>query len=130
MVETGWDTSWGKDETDLEMGYGILDVIQFPYINRGIVKAMKLRISEIEYQENRRNLILDSMKIPMIAILASFMLSTISLVLTVKISCSFAGYVILMVMLVMIAFSVICVYKYIRFSISMGPIDKKEIVAL
>ncbi len=120
LVETGWDTTLWKDESVLEMGKGILNAIQSSNINKGVVRALKERIVEIEYQEKSRNNIQESMKIPMLAILVSFMLSTISLVLTVKISCSIAGFVIVMVMLAMIAFSVISVYKYINFVIILG----------
>ncbi len=119
LVETGWNTMLWKDEIVLEMGKGILNAIKLPDVDKGIVRALKERIVEIEYQEKRRIDILKSMKTPMLAILISFMLSTISLVMTVKISCSIAGFLIVMVMLAMIAFSVISVYKYIRFSISM-----------
>ncbi len=97
----------GKDSSDKTDMYFFVD-------------PLRVNVEEIEYHEIIRNDILKSMKTPMVAILSSFMLSTVSLVMTVKISCSIAGFIILMVMIAMIAFSVISVYKYIMFSTSLG----------
>lgn len=109
-----------KDNIVVEMGKGMLKSIHADRANDPMVIQLRERIEEIEKHQKIRNNIIVSMKIPMLAILISFMLSTVFLALTVTLSNSIAGFVILMVMLAMIAFSVISVFKYIMFSISLG----------
>lgn len=119
IYEREWNPSIWRDDEFVEMMKKLLNQIQKDKVKSDMANDWRKRIEEIEKHEKRRNDILESMKIPMLAILISFMLSTVSLALTVTLSNSIVGFVILIVLLAMIAFSVISVCKYIRFCISL-----------
>ena len=84
-----------------------------------LISRMRNKVEEIEFHQNIRHKILETMKVPMVASLISFLLSTVALTMAVELEGKTVGLVFLIAALVGIAFSVSSVYKYIRYSISL-----------
>jgi len=91
-------------------------------VGRGLEKtvdSMKNRINEIEDHEKKRNVALKSVKLPMLVILITFMISIGSLPFTSYISESLLGLIILILTMALITYSMCCVFTFIRFSLSL-----------
>lgn len=76
-------------------------------------------MNEIENYEKKREVVLKSVKLPMLVILITFMISIGSLPFTSYISKSLLGLIILILTMALITYSIWCVYTFIRFSLSL-----------
>jgi len=81
------------------------------------VESMKNRINEIEDHEKIREVVLKGVKLPMLVILITFMISIGSLPFTSYISKNWLGLIILILTMALITYSIWCVFTYIRFSL-------------
>ena len=83
------------------------------------IDSIEERINEIENNKKKRNIILKSVKLPMLVILITFMISIGSLPFTSYVSKSFLGLIILILTMALITYSIWCVFTFIRFSLSL-----------
>ncbi len=83
------------------------------------ISSIKERINDIENNEKKRDVVLKSVKLPMLVILITFMISIGSLPFTSYISESFLGLIILILTMALITYSIWCVFTFIRFSLSL-----------
>jgi len=108
------DSDFWTDSEFLEKSRKILEKTPISSIKQKIQKI----IFEIEKEETLKKNILKGLKIPMIAILLTFLISIISISLTEILSKNIFGYLVLLIENVLIIFSIISTYVYIKFSIS------------
>jgi len=83
------------------------------------IDGIEERINEIENNEKKRDNVLKSVKLPMLVILITFMISIGSLPFTSYISESLLGLIILILTMALITYSMCCVFTFIRFSLSL-----------
>ena len=108
------DTEFWTDSEFLEKSKKILE--KNP--KNSIKQKIQMIIIEIEKEETLKKNILKNLKIPMVAILLTFLISIISLSLTEILSKNIIGNLIILIEIALIIFSIISTYEYINFSIS------------
>lgn len=127
---TEFDTRLWKDNQISSLGKDIVkerrkhianakskDIAIYPQLE-GLIDGLEVRVNEIVYHEKKRNVVLQSVKLPMLVILITFMISIGSLPLASYFSRNCSGLTILIITLVLITFSLSSVFTFIVFSLS------------